>query len=288
MEREGSAMTLRRRAHSHTATAEPAPSPEPGRPRRDRVRTALTTALELDLVEITGNPIVDVASGAVRGVDAVLRFPQGPVDLLVGDGSVRSLLSAASDDDVRLLNARLVAAIVDLGRRAMVSRDPRVGPPTVSITLDERFVADDGFLDGVKRAVRSSGIEPSQLLLSLDVGPAFDEIWPSVQRLKSHGVQVAVDRFTPTGPAADAASRYRFEVARVVLPSLGPAPYGPGGDGGSDGIDREIIDAVKVAHRLDCAVLLDVGAVEPSPSVLAEIGADYLVAASTADRCEAR
>ncbi len=236
--------------------------------RTDRVRSALATVLAHDALAVEASPIVEVATAQVKGMDSTIGFPHGPPELHVGDRSTRSILRAAGDDEVAPLSVRLIDAIVPLADRARAATSPEAAP-TVSVAVDERFVADPSFLDVVKTAVRRSGIEPSQLVLSVEVGPAFADVWSSLQRLKSHGVRIALDGFAAQGPAAEAAGRYRFEFARIQVDGSGPAAAGQRWDAA----DR----AVKLAHRLDCRVLAVTDGRPPSSAALIELGVDLLV-----------
>ena len=198
----------------------------------DRRPVDLETARRLQRgVEFLPLPVLDVATGRLAGLDI------GP------DGSepIRTLLDSAPDDELVELNAGLARQSI----RLLAARTPRPHPtlPFVVVALDHRFVADESFLPAIKDSVRAGGLEAGQLLLSLDGNPNLTAAWTNVQRLRCHGVRVAIEGVIPRSVAAELLPRYPFDVVRID---------------GADPVALDELEAIlALARTLSCQVMVD-------------------------------
>ncbi|MDH3682704.1 MAG: EAL domain-containing protein, partial [Acidimicrobiia bacterium] len=84
----------------------------------------------------------------------------------------------------------------------------------------------------------------SQLVLSIDAKPGFEPLWTNLQRLKSHGVRVALDGFVLGDAPIEILRRYPFDLIRFAAPSTG--------EGG-----ELLASTVRLAHNLGCAAIAD-------------------------------
>ncbi len=191
-----------------------------------------------------GRSVVDVETGRWWGIDVAVDSPEirtadegepGP-----GVWSARDLLSEIGDRrDLIDINAGLLTmalravATADIGAVG----DRRGEPVRAVVAVHPRFAADDGFLPTVKTTVRRSGLDAGQLLLSV-AAEGIDESWPAVQRLRSHGVKVALEAgIASLEETEELLHRLSFDLVRVsvdrVLEAGGPvASDGP--DNGQD------------------------------------------------------
>jgi EAL domain-containing protein (putative c-di-GMP-specific phosphodiesterase class I) len=219
-------------------------------------------------ITVRSLPLVELTSDRLAGYDIAFRdevliLAAGVLDDAGAPAASRHLLRSIESPD---LAVEVNAALVSRGARAFNGHAP--ADPTdgfVTLMLDDRFIAHESFLATVKESVRANGLDPTQLLLSLDPDLGFEPYWSKLQRLRSHGVRVALEGYVPGAPATDLLRRYPFDVVRVDLARLirtahhgtGPRPEihevgDPGGDIASraDGrsSDPSLIDADVVAH----------------------------------------
>lgn len=221
------------------------------RRRSDGVQRSLRAAMASGDLTVVGRPMADVASGSVAGLEAAFRCGGPPGRFPAGDSEpvdARSVLAMVDDELALELSEMLVT-----GLGAVFEDRPR-GPgldlpaePIVAVSVDRRFIAGDGFLPAIKAAVRASGLEARQLLLTVDGKPGLEPHWTDLQRLRSHGVEIAIDGFRLGSASIELLRRYPFDFVRFHLGLLGLG----GGGGGA------LHDLVKLARNMDCRLLAD-------------------------------
>lgn len=251
-------MALRRRQRDNQPPERPTPGGS-GRRREDGSRFRVWTAIDRGELVIGVRPAFHVETGLAAGVD-----------LVIDQASVRPLLSAVADRDVTPLNRRLVESISTIDLAATCSGQD----PFVSVAVDGRFIADDNFLPLIKEAVRAADLEASQLLLTVDASPGFEARWSKIQRLKSHGVKVAVDGFSLGSSATDVLRRYPVDVVRFVLSSIVVEPD-LAGDSPPD--PALLAGTVKLAHNLGCRVLAEGVRTEGDVGLAKEASVDLMI-----------
>jgi len=157
--------------------------------------SSLPSTSELNPV---GRSVVEIDSGRWWGIDVAIAHPDvrsSPDGAGEGVWSARDLLTEIGGrrDLVEINTGLLTTAL-----RAVAEARPPVdgtsanGPGRAVVAVHPRFAVDEEFLPTVKTAVRRSGLDPAQLLLSV-AADDLDRQWPAVQRLRSHGVKVALE-----------------------------------------------------------------------------------------------
>ncbi|HEY2812657.1 MAG TPA: PAS domain S-box protein [Acidimicrobiales bacterium] len=209
------------------------------------VESALRRALTRHELRVFYQPTIDLATGAIVGVEALLRW----------DHPERGLLTPADFIDV----AEETGLIVPIGawvieqacrqaQRWQVSR-PAAEHLLVSVNLSGRQLDTPTLIDTVREVIERTGVDPSLLGLEITESVVMrDPVASTValQALKDLGVRLAVDDFG-TGYSSLAYLR-RFpvdllKVDRAFVDGLGP-------DTGN-AEDRAIVAAVvSLAHTL--------------------------------------
>src|SRR4029453_3612825 len=159
--------------------------------RRSLVRD-LRVALERAEFDLCYQPQIDLASGAIVGVEAFVRWrhPQ------------RGLLPAARfvsmADHCGLMVPIGLWAIGEACQQARAWQDAGVRPILVAVNISAVEFWREDFVGNVQAILRNSGLEPHHLVLELtedilmqDTGSAVS----SLQSLKGLGTHVAVDHF---------------------------------------------------------------------------------------------
>ena len=139
-------------------------------------------------------PIVDLGSGAVRGVEALARWHTGdghvvlPIDFIP--------LAEASGMIVDLGGIILTHAVTEVA--AWNAEHPRDTPLWVSVNLSAVQLADRRLTKQVAAVLRESGLPPSLLHLEITETFVMQDIRQSVAilgELKESGVKLSIDDF---------------------------------------------------------------------------------------------
>jgi diguanylate cyclase (GGDEF)-like protein len=155
-------------------------------------------------------PVYDLATGKVAGLDAQLRWlhPKRGVVL--------------PDDFIPL--AEETGLTVPIGRWALEEACARAAawnvaghPIGVSVEVSPNQLNRDNFVVDVRRALQQSGIEPSMLTLAIAETTVMSDVTAAVERLeeiKQLGVRIAIDDFGGSGYA------YHSDLRRLPLDFL--------------------------------------------------------------------
>jgi diguanylate cyclase len=193
--------------------------------RRLELEAELRAALEQDQFELYYQPILDLDSGAVSGLEALVRW----------DHPTRGLLPPA--DFIPL--AEQTGLIVELGewvlnqacrQMAAWERARWRGAPGLSVNLSARQLRDSQLPQRVARALARSTLEPHRLTLEVTETSMIDDLGTagaSLGALRALGVRVAVDDFG-TGFSALGALKHHpvdsLKIDRSFVDGLGRDP----------------------------------------------------------------
>ena len=139
-------------------------------------------------------PIVDLSSGRIRSVEALVRWRHpgrglvGPVDfipLAEESGSIVEIGAWVLREACAQLSAWLVEA------------DPQT-PLSLSVNVSPRQLREPQFVADVAEVLATSGVEPGRLTLEVTEGAVVEDIAQArgcLGRLRGLGVKIAVDDF---------------------------------------------------------------------------------------------
>jgi diguanylate cyclase (GGDEF)-like protein len=158
--------------------------------------TALHRALERKEFRLVYQPAVDLRSGRICGVEALLRWEEPARGLLSPDAFLES--AEESGLIVPIGSWVLGAALEQAGVWARTFPD-RV-PLTMSVNISGRQLIEPTVVDVVARAVAKARVQPGSLCLCLEVTETvllgdLDVMAKRLTALKALGVQLAVDDF---------------------------------------------------------------------------------------------
>jgi diguanylate cyclase (GGDEF)-like protein/PAS domain S-box-containing protein len=161
---------------------------------RHALKADLEQAAERGELVVHYQPIVELASGRVTSLEALVRWQHPERGLLQPD----SFIGIAEE----------TGAIVGLGRwvlreacrqtKAWESELPGGQPVSVSVNLSPRQVRDAALVDDVDRALAESGLPPARLVLEITENVLMeqvDEVVETLEALKRRGVRIAIDDF---------------------------------------------------------------------------------------------
>ncbi len=193
------AETLLRRAETamHRAKAEQRPVVvyEPGvdgnDPRRLRLLAELREAIELDQLVLHYQPLLDLRSGRVLAVEALVRW-QHPVDGLLPPG--RFIPLAEGSGTIH----RLTRAVITKACRQAKAWQDAGWPVVVAVNVSARSLIDGSLPDVVVADLRAVGLPPQLLRIEITESAIIADPVRArdvLMRLRELGVGLAIDDF---------------------------------------------------------------------------------------------
>jgi diguanylate cyclase (GGDEF)-like protein/PAS domain S-box-containing protein len=161
--------------------------------RRVDLEAALRRALEQGQFRVQYQPTVELASGRIVGMEALLRWVS-PDRGLVLPGEFVPL---AEETGLILPIGRFV--LEEACKQAALWQERySANAPTLSINLSPRQFVDGGLVGEVEAVLRSTGLRPQNLSLEITEGMVMDEQSVNVttlQELRALGIRIAIDDF---------------------------------------------------------------------------------------------
>jgi len=175
-----------------------------------RLRMDLRGAIERDELRVHYQPIVDLRTGAVTSVEALVRWQHPDLGLL----PPAAFITLAEE----------TGAIIDLGSwvlRTACSQvrvwQERMPGLALSVNVSGRQLQDAGLVDHVRRAIRRSGIDPSTLILEMTESilvaePAAEAM---LRQLKAIGIRLAIDDFGTGYSSISYLRRFPIDILKI-------------------------------------------------------------------------
>jgi diguanylate cyclase (GGDEF)-like protein len=214
---------------------------------RLELESDLGHALERGEFLLHYQPMVDVASGLITGVEALLRW-QHPVRGLVPP---LDFIPLAEETGLIVAIGEWVLATACARNRAWQLQG--VTDLKVAVNLSARQFADPLFLPRLTQIVEASGLDPSSLELEIteSVVMARGECAvTALEQLKLLGVQLAIDDFGTGYSSLAYLKRFPIDTLKVDRSFIRDIP----GDSGDRNITRAII---AMAHGLGLKVVAE-------------------------------
>jgi len=155
---------------------------------------ALRGAAERGELRLDYQPFVDLQSGRVSGVEALLRWEHPELGTVP---PLRFVPVAEQSGLIVAIGAWVVREACAQAARWAAS-DPAAGELEVAVNVSPRQLAAPSFADDVRRALADTGLAPHRLCLEVTesaVVADLDTATRSLNRLKELGVRLAIDDF---------------------------------------------------------------------------------------------
>jgi diguanylate cyclase (GGDEF)-like protein len=240
-----------------------------GTPAQDRFHlvSALQAALERREFRLYFQPQVNLVSGRVQGVEALLRW-QHPEQGLIGPES----FIAIAEDSV-LIEPLDTWVLRNASAQLKCWQDVGLPPLRMAINLSARQLVKPGLSALVATVLEEAGLRPGQLELELKEAALIHDYTTSaatLAELKELGVQVALDDFGNGGTSAISYLR-RLPVDVIKLDRALIR------ETGHPGIERIVAQALtELAHSLAIKVVAEGVETQAQWSFLREAGCDTL------------
>ena len=159
---------------------------------RQSIEGDLRCALERDEFVMHYQPKIDLKTGEITGVEALLRW-QHPERGLVGP---LQFISVAEDCGLMLPIGKWV--LRESCRQAKAWQDAGLPPIEMAVNVSSVEFRNDEFLEGISTILKETGLEPRYLELELTESVLMQHAEfsvPVLQKLKAMGVRLAIDDF---------------------------------------------------------------------------------------------
>ncbi|MFF8839367.1 aminotransferase class I/II-fold pyridoxal phosphate-dependent enzyme [Streptomyces sp. NPDC015130] len=161
---------------------------------RHELQAGMDTAIADHAFALRYQPIVEVDGGAPAGLEALIRWPHARRGMVPPD---QFITLAEESGHIMPLGAWVLEhAALDIAR--WQRSHPQQPPLYANVNVSARQFRDPGFLEEVRRTLRSSGLEPGSLVLELTETVLMRQdaqIRTTMAALKDLGVSIAIDDF---------------------------------------------------------------------------------------------
>lgn len=235
-------------------------------PERLEREAELRRGIEFEQFQIDYQPVVDLESGKILAVEALLRWRHPTRGLLPPS----EFISLANESGLIVPLGRWVTEQACAQMRRWQDRYPALRSLRVSVNLSAQQLRQSSLVADVAQALERSGLAPENLALEIKEGDAIADakaIARAVQEFKQLGVKVTIDDFGKGWGAFGALRHFTIDDLKIdgsCISRLGQQPQ-----------DSDIVRALVGMAK---AMGLDVtaGAVETSEqlALLRELGCD--------------
>jgi diguanylate cyclase (GGDEF)-like protein len=160
---------------------------------RSQLEAAIRSALTEDEFILYYQPVVDLMSGAIKGVEALIRWERP------GQGVVSPLDFIPVAEQSTLINdiGRWVLFTACTQLAGWLADDAVDGELTMSVNISGRHIATHDFVSDVRRALAHSGVPPQRLIVEITETVLVDDpvATRNMHALRELGVQIAIDDF---------------------------------------------------------------------------------------------
>jgi diguanylate cyclase (GGDEF)-like protein/PAS domain S-box-containing protein len=227
---------------------------------RLETESALRRALDRNELRLHYQPEIDLATGAIAGYEALVRW-EHPVRGLLGPGAFLPL-------------AEETGLIVGIGewvlREACTDARRWTQPLTLSVNVSARQLAQHDLVAMVRRALSETGTEPSTVCLEITESAVMESgaaTTAQLRALKSLGVRLAIDDFGTGFSSLAHLRRFPVDVLKIdgtFVSGLGDQPQ-----------DASIAAAViSLAHALGLTTVAEGVETDEQVTILRRLGCD--------------
>ena len=159
---------------------------------RLETESALRSAIARKELQLHYQPLVEVSSGRIVGVEALMRWQHQ------SRGWISPALFIPLAEESDLIQPLGTWALMEACRRLALWKQAGYAGLRMAVNVSARQFRDPGFVEAVGRALRGNEVEPALLELELTESVLVEDrarVASVLQELKGLGVRVAVDDF---------------------------------------------------------------------------------------------
>lgn len=233
--------------------------------RRLQLETSLRHALERGEFRLHYQPKADLRSGAVTGVEALLRWQSDPHTLVAPDAFIRVL----EETGLILPVGRWV--LFEAARQVVEWRQSGLGPLRLAVNLSPRQLRRSDFVETIGDLLAETSLPADALELELTESMLMDgdELRITLKALSDLGVRLAIDDFGTGYSSLAYLKRFFVDTLKIDRSFVADTP------GDSD--DVAIISAiVALARSLNLQVVAEGVETEAQATLLRGLGCDEM------------
>ena len=205
--------------------------------RRMEMELDLKRAIEREQIAVHYQPIFDLPSGEVAGLEALARWDHPTAGMI---HPTEFIPIAEESGQIAVLGRHVLR---EACRRLAVwrARYPAYDWLYVSVNVSGVQLREPGFLDEVDAALRAAELDPSHLLLEMTETVLMqdsDQAMAMLEALRALGVRLAIDDFGTGYSSLEYLDRLPIDALKIAKPFVDRLGAGPG----SDAIPRAITD----------------------------------------------
>jgi diguanylate cyclase (GGDEF)-like protein len=209
---------------------------------RVELATLLRGAVDRDELVLHYQPIIELRSGVVRGLEALLRWQQPERGMLMPG----NFIDIAEETGLIVPIGRWVLREACRQARIWQERFASDPPLSISVNISARQFSDPRLVSDVAAAVRDSGIPPSSLVLEITESLLVKETDGTIAKLRAiraMGVRLAIDDFGTGYSSLSYLQRFPLDVLKIDRAFVD-------GVGGAEGsaLVRSIVDIGRSLH----------------------------------------
>jgi diguanylate cyclase (GGDEF)-like protein len=211
------------------------------------LESGLRQALERDELALAYQPKVDLDSGKVVGLEALIRW-------LPRSGSIvgpEQFIPVAEETGLIVPVGRWV--VREACRQWIAWRDAGFNPPPVAVNLSPRQLSDARLIEDIDAILRETGMETTQLQLEVTESAAMDNperTFGILNALRQRGLHVYIDDFGTGFSNLGQLKRMPIDALKIDKSFVN--------DILTDGDDAEIVNAIiRLAHSLKLRVVAE-------------------------------
>lgn len=229
------------------------------------LETALRSAIAAQCFRLHYQPIVDAQSGALHGVEALLRWSHPET------GPVSPTLFVPVLEDMGQLGEVSRWILAEIGNQQQSFRQQGVAL-AVSVNLTARLLYDATFADHLLTALRNRSLSAAQLIVEItedSLTQDLDAAERVLRELKQLGVRIALDDFGTGQSSLNHLRRFPFDLVKIDREFVRDLPH--------DANDIRLVQAViELSRAFGMQVVAEGVETEAQQQLLQSLGCDHL------------
>ncbi len=181
---------------------------------RFEVQADLRRALRLAEFRLQYQPIVDIGTGAVQGVEALIRWMHPSRGLLPPGDFI------AAAEETGLIVPMGMWVLDEACRQTVAWREeyPQATDLWVSVNLSTRQLLEPDLVEQVRAVLERRGLDPSALVLEITEGSLLQGVAETIEKLrglKSLGIRLAIDDFGTGSSSLGHLRQFPIDVLKI-------------------------------------------------------------------------
>ena len=188
------------------------------------IESELRTALEQDQFRLFYQPVVELKTGVITGVEALVRWQHPTRGLLAPD----QFLAVAEESSLIVPIGDWVLREACRQHQAWELSYPERPPIPIAVNVSGQQLRRPGFVDEVFAALRETGVMPEALSFELTETALMEHAaGPNASRLHDAGLRLAVDDFGIAYSSLSYLKRFPVSMVKIDKSFIAGLPHNP-------------------------------------------------------------